>query len=71
MTKRDIIQAWKDPSYRAGLSVAQQAPLPAHPAGALALPEPVLHAARPTDGFRVKSGLRSGLTAPSYDPRLG
>ena len=56
------IQAWKDPHYRAGLSAAQLAQLPAHPAGAIELPEPTLHAASPTYGFRVKSGLRAGGT---------
>jgi mersacidin/lichenicidin family type 2 lantibiotic len=59
MTPSDIIQAWKDPHYRAGLSATQLAQLPVHPAGAIELPEPTLHAA-PTYGFRVKSGLRAG-----------
>jgi hypothetical protein len=31
-----------------------------HPTGAIELPEPTLHAAQPTYGFRVKSGLRAG-----------
>jgi mersacidin/lichenicidin family type 2 lantibiotic len=65
MTPNDIIQAWKDPGYRAGLSATQQAQLPAHPAGAIELPEPTLHAAWPHQGFRVKSGLRGGLMAPT------
>ena len=34
MTPSDIIRAWKDPNYRAGLSATEQAQLPAHPAGA-------------------------------------
>lgn len=45
MTPSDIMRAWKDPNYRAGLSATQRAPLPAHPAGASELPEPTLHAA--------------------------
>jgi mersacidin/lichenicidin family type 2 lantibiotic len=54
-----------------GLVRTQRAQLPAHPAGAIELPEPTLHAAQPTYGFRVKSGLRAeGLGAPSFDPRL-
>ena len=61
MTPSDIIRAWKDPNYRAGLPATQLAQLPAHPAGAIELPEPTLHAAGPTDGFRVKSGLRAGV----------
>ena len=60
MTPSDIIRAWKDPSYRAGLSATQQAQLPAHPAGAIELAEPTLHAAWPHQGFRVKSGIRAG-----------
>jgi len=60
MTPNDIIRAWKDPRYRAGLSATQQAQLPAHPAGTIELPEPTLHTVPPTPGFRVKSGLRAG-----------
>ena len=60
MTPSDIIRAWKDPRYRAGLPATQLAQLPAHPAGAIELPEPTLHAAWPYQGFRVKSGLRAG-----------
>jgi mersacidin/lichenicidin family type 2 lantibiotic len=60
MPPSDIIRAWKDPRYRAGLSAPQRAQLPAHPAGAIELPEPTLHAAWPHQGFRVKSSLRAG-----------
>jgi mersacidin/lichenicidin family type 2 lantibiotic len=60
MTPSDSIRAWKDPNYRAGLPATQRAQLPAHPAGAIELPEPTLHAARPHQGFRVKSGIRAG-----------
>ena len=66
MTPSNIIRAWKDPHYRAGLSATQLVQLPAHPAGAIELPEPTLHAARPQQGFRVKSGLRAGR--PSHHP---
>ena len=31
--KIDVIRAWKDPSYRAGLSREQLAGVPGHPAG--------------------------------------
>jgi mersacidin/lichenicidin family type 2 lantibiotic len=62
MTPSDIMRAWKDPRYRLGLSATQRAQRPAHPAGVIELPEPTLHAAQPTDGFRVKSGLRAGGT---------
>ena len=60
MTPSDIIRAWKDPHYRAGLPAPQRAQLPAHPAGAIELPEPTLHATWPHADFRVKSGLRAG-----------
>ena len=65
MPPSDIIRAWKDPHYWAGLSATQLAQLPAHPAGAIELPESTLHTAQPTYGFRVKSGLRAG--APTAD----
>ena len=71
MTPSNIIRAWKDPHYRAGLSATEQAQLPAHPAGAIELPEPTLHAAPPSDGFRVKSGLRAGVdNRPTRNPKF-
>jgi mersacidin/lichenicidin family type 2 lantibiotic len=69
MTPSDIIRAWKDASYRVGLSATQQAQLLAHPAGAIELAEPTLHAAWPQQGFRVKSGLRAGARTSSDDPK--
>jgi mersacidin/lichenicidin family type 2 lantibiotic len=69
MTASDIIRAWKDPNYRAGLPVIHLAQLPAHPAGAIELAEPTLHAARPTYGFRVKSGLRAGAPTANLSDR--
>ncbi len=33
----DIIRAWKDEAYRSGLSVAEQAALPANPVGSIDL----------------------------------
>ena len=59
------IRAWKDPGYRAALSAPQRAQLPAHPAGTIELAEPTLHAAWPSQGFRVKSGIRAGLRVPT------
>jgi len=40
------MRAWKDPSYCVGLPATQLPRLPAHPAGATELPEPMLYAAR-------------------------
>ena len=68
MTPSDI-RAWKDPRYRVGLSATDLAQLPAHPAGAIELLEPTLHAAQPTYGFRVKSGLRAGAPTANCTER--
>jgi mersacidin/lichenicidin family type 2 lantibiotic len=70
MTPSDIIRAWKDPTYRTGLPATERAQLPAHPAGAIELAEPTLHAARHTPGFRIKSGIRGGAGTgiPSQNP---
>jgi len=35
MSNIDVIRAWKDEEYRLGLSEAERALLPAHPAGAV------------------------------------
>lgn len=37
MNVSHIIRAWKDPVYRAGLTQAELAGLPAHPSGAVEL----------------------------------
>jgi mersacidin/lichenicidin family type 2 lantibiotic len=39
MNKNDVIRAWKDPVYRAGLSAEEQAQLSVHPSGILNLDE--------------------------------
>ena len=33
MNREDIVRMWKDPAYRAGLSAAEMAGMPAHPSG--------------------------------------
>ena len=35
MSKLEIVRAWKDQDYRASLTEAQRAQLPAHPSGAI------------------------------------
>jgi len=35
MSRSNVIRAWKDPAYRNSLSSAEQADLPANPAGAI------------------------------------
>ena len=42
MDKEQIIRAWKDAEYRAGLSPAELAALPEHPAGVTELSDPEL-----------------------------
>lgn len=37
MSHIDVIRAWKDPEYRLGLSEAERALLPEHPAGLIEL----------------------------------
>jgi len=37
MAKVDIVRAWKDEEYRANLTQAERALLPAHPAGLIEL----------------------------------
>ena len=39
MSQSKVIRAWKDPAYRNSLSSAEQADLPANPAGAIEIPE--------------------------------
>jgi mersacidin/lichenicidin family type 2 lantibiotic len=42
MTAKDIIRAWKDPTFRSSLSDAERAALPDHPAGIIELDGTVL-----------------------------
>lgn len=53
MPTLDIIRAWKDPQFRAGLDHAQQALVPAHPTGLIELDDAYLDAVvggRPANG---------------------
>lgn len=45
MSTKNIIRAWKDASYRSGLSESERASLPAHPAGLIELADADLDAA--------------------------
>jgi len=45
MNKIDVIRAWKDPVYRAGLSREEIASLPGHPSGFLEIDEEELKSA--------------------------
>jgi len=44
MSKHEIIRAWLDEEYRAGLTDAQRAALPGHPAGLIELDTVMLEA---------------------------
>jgi mersacidin/lichenicidin family type 2 lantibiotic len=51
MTYLDTIRAWKDEEYRLSLSEAEQAQLPAHPAGLIELTDAQLDDAAGGCGF--------------------
>ena len=53
MSNNDVVRAWKDPKYRASLSAAQQAALPANPAGGMDLSD---------EELGQKSGFLSALS---------
>ncbi len=42
MSNVDVVRAWRDPQYRRGLSGAQLAALPSHPAGSVSVNERAL-----------------------------
>ena len=50
MSRSNVIRAWKDPAYRNSLSTAEQADLPANPAGAIEVSD--------RDHGKVAGGLR-------------
>jgi mersacidin/lichenicidin family type 2 lantibiotic len=61
MSRQEIIRAWKDAEFRANLSDAQRAMLPANPAGCIELTDSDLDrtVARPS-GLRIKTTLKAG-----------
>lgn len=73
MSKNDVIRAWKDASYRASLSPAQLAALPANPAGATELSDEELGAVsggiiRPTFTFACPTS-RGSCDCGTFWPR--
>jgi len=74
MTHLNIVRAWTDEKYRLSLSEAEQAQLPAHPAGLIALTEAQLGAAAGGGGFAaaVFAGVVGcfvyDLLKAAYDP---
>jgi len=57
MSTSEIIRAWKDADYRASLSAAARAALPAHPAGSIDLAGAGLGGAR---GMRIRTAIKGG-----------
>jgi len=43
MSNVDVVRAWRDPQYRRGLSGADLAGMPAHPAGSVSVNERALN----------------------------
>ncbi len=61
MSQVDVIRAWKDADFRAGLSEAEKAQLPANPAGLVELSDADLTGAVGADGVQPDTT----LTTPS------
>jgi mersacidin/lichenicidin family type 2 lantibiotic len=62
MPNLTVIQAWKDPDYRRGLTAEQRNQLPAHPAGTIEFQD---HGLEEAIGLLSKSMCRKcGSTAP-------
>jgi mersacidin/lichenicidin family type 2 lantibiotic len=61
MSRQEIIRAWKDAEFRANLSDAQRAMLPANPAGRIELTDSELDRTVATaSGLRIKTTLKAG-----------
>ena len=61
MSNQQIIRAWKDAEYRANLSEAARASLPAHPAGWMEVANSDLNPPMAgAKGLRVQSTIRAG-----------
>ena len=69
----DLIRAWKDAEYRASLSDAERAALPAHPAGLVELPDEDLATVaggRSSSLFNGTCGHICRILTPKYDCRV-
>jgi len=56
MSKKDIIRAWKDPEFRAGLNAKDRGRIPEHPAGMIELDADELTKVA-GGGFRLAAGV--------------
>jgi mersacidin/lichenicidin family type 2 lantibiotic len=71
MSRIDIIRAWKDEDYRSGLTDAQRALSPAHPAGLIELNDEQMKSvlgAGPATGVGGSSGCIHRCTCPVVGP---
>jgi len=57
MAKIDVIRAWKDPVYRAGLAAADRAVLPQNPAGLVELNDEELKMASGLSGIALTTAI--------------
>jgi mersacidin/lichenicidin family type 2 lantibiotic len=55
MSRQDIIRAWKDAEYRSGLTAADCAQLPDHPAGVIELTDAELDTATGGTGLEDRT----------------
>ncbi len=63
MPRVDVIRAWKDEEYRASLTEAERAQLPAHPAGLIELDDEQMRA--------LVGGFQPTTTATTKMPYCG
>src|SRR5436853_6035565 len=68
-----IVRVWKDEAYREGLSVEEQAALPANPAGEIELTEAELEAIAGAGSFPYNSDNTSsqGTQIVTFEPVFG
>ena len=68
MTNEEIIRAWKDESYRNGMSVTQRAQIPDHPSGLVQLSdEELTEAAGGTVSFAACVQLAMAIVQAAQD----
>ncbi len=64
--KLDVVRAWKDPLYRAGLSVRELEAVPSHPAGLAELTDAQLREASGVEGSLVTTGRTCTMFTASH-----
>ena len=64
--KIDVVRAWKDPLYRAGLSAGEMELVPSHPAGLAELTDAQLKEASGVAGALVTTGRTCTMFTASH-----